>query len=772
MENESYSYKLYSHPDKLLKDHLCGVHKIGKRVFEKERFESILNSEVLSAILLLHDFGKASIDFQNKLFGKTFHVQKSFHSEISAVILLLYLEYKSFSIEEQILGYITIKKHHGSFNSDLEELLEIDDSRIEYLYEIFSNIDLKELCEIYRDYLDLTFFDSQLLSETIKSFGIRKYKRIFNKFIKNVNNFDAYNRLNNYFSILVYSDKEDCILNDSEILNKKIVYEKYNAVTDYKKKKFTGKLKNQIDEIREKSFKEVENNIDLKNRIFSINLPTGSGKTLTSLNAALKILEKDNSLERIIYCLPFTSIIDQNADIFQEVLDTEDNSVLLKHHHLSEINYNSDFYNNEIFNDQQAEYLIETWNSKIIVTTFYQFLHSLLTGENNLLKKYNKIKNSIVILDEVQSIPRKYWILVNNYLKFISEKMNCYILLVTATMPLIFSEEENEIKELATSKREYFNAFSRIILDVKDANKKTSIRDFSIRLIEELRQSDKSILVICNTIKSSLFLYDKLKENGFAPLYLSSNIIPKDRLNIIKRIKKDKIRALISTQVIEAGVDISFDIVYRDMAPLDSIFQACGRCNRNGNNIEKGIVKIIKLTDDKNLEYSSYIYDEVILSRTSDLFRDKSIIEEKQFLDLANEYFKIMKNATSTSLSIEIINAIKYLDYKKAFYEKESFRLIDNNFRTISCFVESDESASDLLNEYNNLKLDIRSFENKTKLKKILREMSKYIINVPEKFLKTTDSEKIFIIEKSMLTQYYSSLTGFKRDEKQKDYIF
>lgn len=772
MEKELYSYKLYSHPDKLLKDHLLNVNDIGMRVYESEKVTNILNKEVLSAILLFHDIGKAGKDFQNKLLGTgIFHKQKSFHSDISAVLLLLYLEYKQLSIDELLLGFITIKRHHSNLNDSIEELLSIDEERKEYLKDVFESFDLGEVIEIYKDLIDTDFF-SGTISDRIENFNTRRYRRE----VKNIltDNFDLYNKLNLYFSILVYSDKEDCIIKNKSLLLKKLVEPDFNAVNKYKTKNFGCTPNSMIDKVREKAYDEVEKNIDLSKRIYSINIPTGSGKTLTSLNCALKIMEKDKSIQRAIYCLPFTSVIDQNAEVFQNVFETDDSALLLKHHHLTELDYNSKYYKEEIFSDQESDYLIETWNSRIIVTTFYQLLNTMFSGANNLLKKYNRLSNSVIILDEIQSIPRKYWLLINNFFKYFAEKMNCYIILVTATMPLIFSETENEITELAISKKEYYQFFGRITLDVSESNNKIQVNDFSEKLLNEITETDKSILIICNTIKSSILIYDYLKLHEVCNLsYISSNVIPIERLRIINELKdKSKRRILVSTQVIEAGVDISFDIVYRDMAPLDSIFQACGRCNRNGDKLEKGIVKVVRLINENGKDYSKIIYDEVILSKTEEVFKGKGIIYEKDFLELSGEYFLLTKKATSVETSFNIIESIKKMDYKKAFYDKYSFKLIDDSFNTLSCFIQYDDKSSELYNEYLSLLRNERTFENNTKIKKIYREMSAYIINVPKKFLPEGNTDNLFVIDRDMLTQYYSSETGFKREDKAEDYIF
>ncbi len=286
-----------------------------------------------------------------------------------------------------------------------------------------------------------------------------------------------------FYSVLLDADKLDA----SEIekvpsrwegtLDKKIV-------DDYKEAKF-GEAEKEINKIREEVYEDVNNSIDdlgSNDRILSINLPTGSGKTLTALSSAFelrnRIKENEGFEPKIIYSLPFLSIIDQNSSVFREVLsdkvgyDWKDvfemgdeekdellreeipSNLLLTHHHLADVKYNEKIDENETYDYEDlldSLLLTEGWYSEIVVSTFVQLFHSLITNKNRSARKFHNITNSIIILDEVQSIPFKYWKLVNRILTILSEKFNCWILFMTATKPLIFDEEE--MIELATAKK-------------------------------------------------------------------------------------------------------------------------------------------------------------------------------------------------------------------------------------------------------------------------------------------------------------------------------
>ncbi|MDD4526521.1 MAG: CRISPR-associated helicase Cas3' [Candidatus Margulisbacteria bacterium] len=766
-----YSYKLRSHPDKLLKDHLVNVHDIGLKKYKQSSL-NIISEDVLKAILLFHDFGKSTIYFQDKIQGKSIHNEVLMrHSEVSALFCLYYLLQNGADEHDALLAYLAIKKHHGSFEN-LTEMLSVSEDIDDRLERIVSNINYDEIKEIYNPYFNNSIIDKKLFVEWNQEFRLSKLRRNLEKKLIGYN-LVFYNKLNLYFSLLVYADKQDCIFN-RELLGDNETYLNYLCVDEFKKRVF--KDSSDIDKIRDDAYKEVENNLDVTTRIMSINLPTGIGKTLTAFNAALKLLKMDCSLKKIIYCLPFTSVIDQNSSVFEKVLQTDDPSIITTQHHLTEINTKKyEKSNSYEVTDNQAEFLIETWHSNIIITTFYQLLHTMLSGLNRQLKKYNNLANSIIILDEVQSIPRKYWDLVRRVFTETADLLNMKIILVTATMPLIFSEDNKEIKELAISKHRFFKSLNRIVLDVSSITEKIKIEDFCKEIISEIEHSDKSYLFILNTVNSSLVVYNFLKDFDLNPLYLSSNVIPDERLNRINQIRHNtKRQIVVSTQVVEAGVDIDFDVVYRDIAPLDSIFQACGRCNRNGK-LEKGYVRIVELVSDTGNSYAKYVYDLVSLNKTKDILVNKKQIEEKDFFELSHEYYKEMKSIAETSTSLEIYNSMSLLKYTDAFCGKDGFELIKQEYKTVPVFIQVNSVSQELLTEYylllKCLSANNNSFENKVKIKNHFIKMQKYMLSIPLRYLPDYKDENFIIINSSQIPNQYNLETGFVRSPRMEDYF-
>jgi len=347
------------------------------------------------------------------------------------------------------ISWLVILRHHGNIKNlrgtegEIEKLNEDKETVKRQIDDIIKN-NLKEIKETYNelcDSIDIEKFFGEF--ENI----LKKVELDGRKLTKN-RNLEYYFLILFFYSILLDSDKLDA----SNITNLPKRQEiPPNIVDTYKKVKFIDNKPNSINCLRNNAYEEVISNLDTidlpKDRILSIELPTGCGKTLTALSFALKLREKvKNKLgftPKIIYSLPFLSIIDQNAEIFYEVLSLFDKNVpsnlLLKHHHLSDIEYklgiNREF---ECLDIGKSLILTEGWHSEIVITTFVQFFHSLITNKNRAARKFHNIVNSIIILDEIQSIPYKYWSLLNQVLKYLSYNFNCWIILMTATQPLVF----------------------------------------------------------------------------------------------------------------------------------------------------------------------------------------------------------------------------------------------------------------------------------------------------------------------------------------------
>ena len=782
MEKILPSSKLYSHPGRLLEDHLIGVARLSE-LFCQDKLLSNQSAlkEITKIIALSHDLGKATSFFQDYLNAddkdkeRLKNREETHHSLFSAVCAY-------FLVKDQLeknggkVGYYpffafeAVKRHHGNLRDVTDEAIfdDKDEKLLAYQLESVSEARLSVLARRLFEAGLPVVLTKTVISQWIDNISkeLRSYKKAFRK-----NDGTAYNYLwlNLIYSILIDADKSDVVLKDTSFFLRKPDVISADLVDTFKSKKTFDD--SPINSLRESAYKEtLYQEINLDKKIYSINLPTGLGKTLLSLSFAMKLREcvqkstGGKSIPRIIYALPFLSIIEQNADVIETTLGTcgikPYSDILLKHHHLSEIFYKKG--ENEELESDSAKILIEGWNSEIIVTTFIQLFHSVISNRNRSLRKFHRFNGAIIILDEIQAIPIKYWFLINKVFRLLTDSLNAYILFVTATEPIII--EKKEMVSLVEGK-EYFQKMDRVV--IKQMLQEEMTLEDLLSSIEI--QEDKRYLFIFNTINSAKQFYNLIKEECEDTTFLSTHVVPKERLRRIADIKRGEYKIVAATQLVEAGVDIDFDVVIRDIAPLDSINQASGRCNRNGRG--KGTVYVVSLKDENGRKYASSIYDSVLLDITKNILKGRIEIPEREFLELINQYYRETKAKKSQTVSRQMLEAILKLRYDSTDKDEVSisdFRLIDENYSKKDVFVEIDEEAESVWREYTNLNRNKNLFEQKKSFDAMKTDFYKYVISVPEK-TKNIPPEAGFLchVDSNNLSEYYDRMTGFiTRDDR------
>ena len=341
------------------------------------------------------------------------------------------------------------------------------------------------------------------------------------------------------------------------------------------------KCKNAVDSIinkeRQSILGECREAANWEQGLFTLTVPTGGGKTLSSLSFAINHAIKYGK-ERIIYVIPYTSIIEQNAEVFRDILGDE---AVLEHH--SNFEYAEGSFDNWDEQDQKHKLATENWDRPIIVTTAVQFFESLFSCKSSKCRKLHNIANSVVILDEAQMLPVDY---LKPCLYAISELVRNYstsAVLCTATQPAIQEHLPFNIrtKEIISDVEKLQNVFKRVEVE--------NIGTLTDQEVIEKLLKESQVLCVVNTRKHAALLYEALKNRAaeYDGLYhLSARMCPAHRTNVLYdiriRLKQGEVCRVISTQLIEAGVDIDFPTVYRSAAGLDSITQAAGRCNREG----------------------------------------------------------------------------------------------------------------------------------------------------------------------------------------------
>ena len=340
---------------------------------------------------------------------------------------------------------------------------------------------------------------------------------------------------------------------------------------------------------------------------YSLFLPTGGGKTLSSMAWALETALKHDA-QRIIYVIPYTSIITQTAGIFREIFGEEH---VLEHH--SDISFAGGEASQEAERYERTRLLAENWDAPIIVTTNVQFFESLFSHQVSRNRKVHSIANSVVVFDEVQMFPTKF---LSPMLRLLDDLKHIYgtqLLFCSATLPPFDKDHSSPFKKvndyhqlsdaiqpIVPEDPELFKVFDRVIYHLE---KKTYATE---ELAQALGQHASALCVV-NSRRDASQLYRALLEKGKEAqdvIHLSRNMCSahlKERIaEVRQRLKEDIPTIVISTQLIEAGVDIDLPIVYRAMSGLDSIVQAGGRCNREGKRLVPGEVYVFSLSDGGN----------------------------------------------------------------------------------------------------------------------------------------------------------------------------
>jgi CRISPR-associated endonuclease/helicase Cas3 len=334
---------------------------------------------------------------------------------------------------------------------------------------------------------------------------------------------------------------------------------------------------------------------DHPSAIYRFNAPTGGGKTFSTLRYALRHAALYGK-KRIFYIAPFISIIEQNADAIRQAVG--ENAVVLEHHS----NVSQDMDDNEELNPNA---LFESnWHAPIVVTTQVQLINTLFSAKTSAVRRFHALADSIIILDEVQSLPVQLTHPFNLAMNFLSEFCSCSILLCSATLPTLdrlpfpMNIAEQTPIHLSPEMQEVFRR-TRII-----DKGELSQNELNAFVNEQLDKSD-SLLVVCNKKKQVEDLFAEIKGTVPVCCHLSSNMCVAHRRDVIATLKKElsenQLKApvfrqkivCISTQVIEAGVDISFESVIRFRAGMDSIIQSAGRCNRNGESDKPSDVYVV-----------------------------------------------------------------------------------------------------------------------------------------------------------------------------------
>lgn len=455
--------------------------------------------------------------------------------------------------------------------------------------------------------------------------------------------------------------------------------------------------------------------------LFTLTVPTGGGKTLSSFKFAVDHAIKYNK-QRIIYVVPFTSIIEQNAKDLREIvapLQTKHFTPIVEHH--SALVPDSKEAEEE---NLQTNLATENWDAPIIITTAVQFYESLFASKTARSRKVHNIANSVIILDEAQTLPVNYLKPCLETIRALSDFFDSSIVLCTATQPAINRSEDFDIgldntREIIDDVKSLFSVLKRVEVE--------PIGTISDLKLSQRFKSHDQVLCIVNRRQQAQDIFEELNVNGesAAHFHLSALMCPKHRsqtLEIIKsRLKNNEITKVISTQLIEAGVDIDFPVVYRSMAGLDSIAQAAGRCNRNGRLKSIGKTYIFEAEDSEKERYfrdTAQVTREV-MSLHEDLLSPQAV---EQYFDL---YYYKNKDRWDQKKILENFQHGSCENFPLLFQFKQAskdFKLIEND--QVPILIQYDEKAESCLDTLRNQTKPIN--------RDLLRKLQPYTVNIPK----------------------------------------
>lgn len=612
----------YAHYDRskdshqLLLEHLLNVAQSGQQAAA-----AIEQGDLLFLLGLYHDLGKADQKFQDKLTkNPTMHVDHSYAGakylfEKITVCLSAKSVGKAARLQfNDIVAYV-IAAHHGMF-----DIYYYDEEADQYHYNKLRNRIAKQMSDYHFD-SDVKNY-ATFLELKLKKYGyhdlddlilkaFENYQQAMSKLDCQDSSEEAYYQscfVRLYLSLLKNADILDTInaygllINPLERRERIKLNESYLESIEAKYRSFSHPT-TKLNVIRTQIAERVKSRGETDSTgIYRLDLPTGAGKTNLSMRYAFHQLV-DKNKTRFFYITPFLSVLEQNAAEIKKI--TGHTGVL--EHHSNVVKQHDD---NDEKETLMTDYLIDSWDSSVVLTTMVQFFQTLFKIKSSNIRRFSSLIDSILILDEVQSLPIEVTTLFNLTMNFLNKVMNTTIILCTATQPaydsiainhrMAYGGKNGESVDIVDLTQEEKEVFSRTELRKFDENNQNSkLSD----LVDFVLGNDESILAIFNTKKTVDKFYILLEELTDRPIYqLSTNMCAQHRLDIISEMKqqlKDGLPIIcISTQLIEAGVDVDFNRVIRSYAGIDSIVQASGRCNREGKR-DKGQVTLINLTNEE-----------------------------------------------------------------------------------------------------------------------------------------------------------------------------
>jgi len=645
---------------------------------------------------LLHDLGKYCPEFQKRLQGGKIRVD---HATAGAKIAA-----ERWQLMGKLLAYC-IAGHHAGLANGIDEGQQRsnlnDRLKLEY------GKDIPHLDSIWEQEIKLP---AQLTPPALK------LHKIWPGF-----QFAFLTRM--IFSCLVDADRKDTNNYYLQLERKEnaehpypslpALRERFNVKLEEIQQTLATKPLKSINQLRQHILDHSRKQAELPSGLFSLTVPTGGGKTYTSMAFALDHAIA-HQLRRIIYVIPFTSIIEQNAKVFREAFGDLADAVV-EHH--------SAFDDTKLPNNNARDTLklaMESWDAPIIVTTAVQFFESLFADRPSQCRKLHNIAGSVIILDEAQTLPLKLLRPIMAAIDELALNYRCSIVLCTATQPALKKAEGfingfEDVREISPDPLALFTELERVT--VKNIGEQADEQ-----LLAHLQEKEQ-VLIIVNNRRHARSLYESMKKLELdGATHLTTLMCAKHRSQILEKVREDLLQGkpcrLVSTSLIEAGVDVDFPCVLRAEAGLDSIAQAAGRCNREGKRDRKDSEVLIFQSPDwrapPELEQLAGNMREVMRNHSGNLLSTTAL----------TRYFSFVYWSKGDELDKKKILETHSQHYRHLSFPFQNiardFRMIETRLKPV--IIEFDDNAGNLLR-------DLEFAEN---VGGIARHLQVYLVQIPE----------------------------------------
>lgn len=720
-----------------VQEHLEGVAELARSYGEKVGLGA--HAELSG---LLHDMGKYTKAFTTYLTNAVLHNEvattKIDHSTAGAKYL-----FERFHGKNDLQNFVveTIGMAVLSHHSGLQNFIQPDGSLSDYLRRVAN----KEL-PFYEDVV--TNFEAvkgnrerveQLMAEAVGEF-----RDALMKIRGNTQTFIGISYIQKLvFSCLIDADRTDTrcfeeqespIVPNNHNLFQVAYQNMMETVNEWQKNN------NPLNKLRTKMSENCGKLAEKPSSIYTLSIPTGGGKTFASLRYALKHAI-DHHKTRIIYVVPYTTILEQNADAVRQI--TRQNDIVLEHHANviddSSLDEEPDLYHKKMHKTLQLAR--DNWDYPIIFTTMVQFLDAFFQRGTKKGRRLHNLTNAVIVFDEVQSVPYKHFSLFNTAINFLQKIGNSSLVLCTATQPTVAEMKYpiylTENAEIVPDLLIVAKAFERVQLHncvTKEGYDAEELADF----VRDKIASCSSVLVILNTKTAVRKLFEALQGEDMAVYHLSTSMCPAHRKKILKEIndKLGKERVIcISSQLIEAGVDISFETVVRSLAGLDSIAQAAGRCNRNKER-DRGDVYIVKSCDENLSRLPEIAVGGEVTANY--ILRNERFAEDMLSPDAIAHYFahydaqvRRIISLTPRYLDCELITLLENPLNKREIKSYALFKTLEQHFEAIdsptkAVLVPYEDEGKKLIAALNEDIYDSKQFN------KIMKQAQMYSVNLYE----------------------------------------